>query len=104
MKLIDAVICWTPRTANVAVLQMPVGTTMKERGLHKDTGATWSVWKTMSDQDRIVHLLATFIGMTVRDKLPIDATHAALLEIDEYRMVIPIGVEGADPSRRPMFG
>jgi hypothetical protein len=106
MKLTEADVIWTPGWSDCGT----AGAVRVERhgsGWQRTAGDRWMpadalgpMGSVSTKGDPIKQLLALhllFNTMVVRDAVPVAAAHAALLEIDEYRLSISPDTEGADP-------
>lgn len=102
MKLAEAFILWRPDTADVQVVD-------RARLNHAlDSGPDRWMWIPLTagdfadtkDKPKFAQELMMFVSfntLTVRDRVPVDAVHKALLAVDEYRARISPDTPGADP-------
>jgi hypothetical protein len=106
MHLKDAMFAWTPlrddwlKTPKVRAGAVWVGPAPDSRsetsGLVMSTGAVFSHWRTLSDDERFIAMMLEFHTMVVRDLIDPKAAHQEFLKIDEYRQRISRDIDGAE--------
>ncbi|MCJ2133557.1 hypothetical protein MKK69_05665 [Methylobacterium sp. J-026] len=103
MKLIEAIIAWTPirwaelkpeTAGQVVVLAAPDAAGEARRYMMR-AGASSSALAALSDEARIARLFIDFQTLVVRDGIDPQVAHRAFLAIDEYRFRIAPDTEGA---------
>lgn len=55
------------------------------------TGACFTGWCDLTEHDQLCRVLIESWGIVVRDKLPLESVHDALLMIPEYKCVADLG-------------
>ncbi|MBE7422328.1 MAG: hypothetical protein HS110_07850 [Zoogloeaceae bacterium] len=84
MDVTNGILCWTPNTADVAVVPWP-----DEAGFSEGFGMTalgcWNYARHLEFEERKALVFVEAMHLIVRDKMPADAVHAALWVLDEYR-------------------
>jgi hypothetical protein len=103
MKLLEAIIAWTPArwadlrpetAGQVAVL--PVTEAGEAKRFAMRAGAGSSALASLSEEGRVARLFIDFQTIVVRDGIEPQAVHRAFLAIDEYRFRIAPDTEGAE--------
>ena len=102
MKLADANILWRPHTADVQVVDGAHLNRALDSGPDRWMwiGLTRGDFGDRADKPKVeqeLMMFITFNTLTVRDRVPVEAVHKALLAVDEYRQRISPDTPGADP-------
>lgn len=83
MNCTNTMYCWTPGTAQVALVPWP-DPERKSRKYESSLGACMSSMHEMTFEERQITLLADAMAMIVRDKCDPLAVHRALMGLEEY--------------------
>lgn len=106
MKLADCLIAWTPPDdhsrgkptfGKVQVFSFPDIDRLSD-GYTMSDGMCMALWQSATHWQRLALLFTLFNTMVVRDGIDPREAHRALLQIEEYRRMLPDDQEGADPS------
>jgi hypothetical protein len=95
MGATEAMICWNPGTAEIAVVPWP-DAARRSAGLRMSAGACDMEFHEMPPDQRLALLFIHFNTIVVRDRVPAEAAHRAFLAIDEYRRHISPDMAGAE--------
>ena len=95
MKLINAMIAYTPGTDQIEIGVHP-DTTGWTRKYSRTVGACFLGLRKKSDLERKLMMFIDFNSIVVRDKVDVQVAHRAFLAIDEYRRLISPDMEGAE--------
>lgn len=96
MKLADALILWDPLTGRVAVGPITEGRGEWAKGLPKSAGAAFAHVRKLKGGEARCYVMSEFLGLVVRDGIPVQDAHRAFLKIEEYRQAIPRDTHGAE--------
>jgi len=83
MKIKDAMMLWDEETRDVAIAQR--GPDKHGRKLWHSTGACWSFWKDMDNNERMILFLVTALKQSTICNIPIGNFKKALMDIDEIK-------------------
>ena len=86
MKLLsskDVMLCWTPRTRDVALIRWP-DESGANRNYERSALACFSDFRKLSFEKRKAQIFIQALHLIVRDGCPSDAVHTALLGLEEY--------------------
>jgi len=95
MKLIEAMIAYTPGTDQIEVGIHPDKTGWTKNYV-RTVGACFSDHRERTDIERMLMMFIDFNTIVVRDKVDAQVAHRAFLAIDEYRKLISPDMEGAE--------
>jgi hypothetical protein len=97
MKMIDAIVVWTPDT-NLCRVETKGSSWERTPGDFWMSATGFGEWGGFKHKDDFTRLLAMFVlfnTITVRDKVDPQVAHDAFLNIDEYRSTISPDCRGA---------
>lgn len=96
MNAKNAMLCWNPGTAQVALVRWPdperVSSAFEMSGL-----ACYSAVQKMTFEQRKLVVFVEAMHLIVRDKCDPLAVHSALLALDEYQAGLACDMPGATP-------
>ena len=100
MNAKDTMLCWNPKSDQVALVPWPDGSRIASRYTMSSLACHSSIRKmTFEKRKMLVYIVA--MQLIVRDKVDLIAVHRALLELDEYRDGCSADMPGAAAARDP---
>jgi hypothetical protein len=98
MNATDTMLCWNPKSDQVALVPSPDASNLAGRYTMKVL-ACFSAVRRKTFEQRKTPVYITAMQLIVRDQVAPEAVHRALLELDEYRHGCPADMPGAAEAR-----
>lgn len=95
MRQLEAMIAFNTDSDEIEVGPWPDRTGWSSR-YRMTIGACMLFMHDWPEAERKAQLFIDFNTIVVRDRVPVDAAHAAFLKIDEYRQMIAPDMKGAE--------
>lgn len=105
VELKHAMLCWDSETNRAKVVPHPDFKRQSDE-YQFTTGACWSKWDLITEDERLLRLMIEAWQAVVRDGITVEIMHEALLAIPEFREAIAGDVRGskwADVFALPMW-